>query len=407
MYFNKKFFILSVVCILIVCLMLSSVAVSDNMDISKPVNIDGKNLICVSYRGDTAGFPKNSVEGILSAKSKGADMVSVSVLKTKDGVFVLCEDESLGNVCNAPYESIGEVMSEQLNEYNLYDSFGNLTEHRMSTAEELLNKTDSSLHLIFDIRWEDKDGIYELVRNAKALDRVSLRTKEGAKKITKWTSGLPEKINVIGVYDGNIIFNAISHVNTLSKAGMTMVQYQSKNYFNVFYGSWVTDNFAADGKAIAIAPTYSPDLCGQRSDSELGWDEIIKKGFTAIETNNIEAFVAYAEKNEQMRKSLAELIGRAEKIDLIKYSIVSKENLTDAMEYGKSVLEGRIKSLNEVQHAYSSLLFSVNEMKIATGEETTKGALNITAGKIIATVLVGAGLFAAQIFVHKMHKKKS
>ena len=167
MYFNKKLPIFLVVCLFIVCSVLSSTAVSDNMDISKPVNIDGKNLICVSYRGDTADFPKNSVEGILSAKGKGADMVSVSVLKTKDGVFVLCEDESLGNICNAPYGRIEEVMSGQLNEYNLYDSFGNLTEYRMHTAEELLNSTDSSLHLIFDIRWEDRDGIYELVRNAK------------------------------------------------------------------------------------------------------------------------------------------------------------------------------------------------------------------------------------------------
>ena len=104
MCLNKKLSILLVVFTMIVCSVFSSAAVSDSIDISKPVNIDAKNLICVSYRGDTSAFPKNSVEGVLSAKNKGADMVSVSVLKTKDGVFVLCEDESLGNVCNAPYE---------------------------------------------------------------------------------------------------------------------------------------------------------------------------------------------------------------------------------------------------------------------------------------------------------------
>lgn len=403
MYFNKKISIIITVILLLVCLSSAALA-APTADTALP---DGKKLICVSYRGDTAQFPKNSLEGVLSAREKGADMVSVSVLETKDGVPVLCEDESLGNICDAPYEKIGEVIYEEVVKYNLYDSFGNKTEYKLSTLEQLLSQTDSSFHLILDISWDDKDAVYALVREMNALERVSLRTKEGAGKIISWIKGLEEKINVIGIYDGNIIFNAISHINKLSENGMTMVQYQTKNHFNVCYGSWVSDNFSADGKAAAVATTYSPDLCGQRSDSELGWDELIKEGFTVIETNNIEAFRAYADKNVELRSELSKLIIRAEEIDTARYSGVSKDNLADALEAAKAVLNGRIKSLNETQSVYSALLFSVNEMRISTGEETTKGALNITAGKVIAAVLVGAALFAAQVFVHKKHKKES
>ena len=59
-------------------------------------------LLCISHRGDTALYPENSLEGIKSALKKGADFVSVNIEKTADGVFYLCEDESLGNIfgCN-------------------------------------------------------------------------------------------------------------------------------------------------------------------------------------------------------------------------------------------------------------------------------------------------------------------
>ncbi len=406
MVYRKKLFYILTVALLLIATVFSSFATSMISPVKDILEDNQGNLLSVAYRGDTAFYPENSLEGVLSAKEKGADMVSVSVRKTKDNVLVLCEQESLGNICDAPYESISEVTFEQVKGYKLYDNSGKLTECKMSSLEELLDSTDEFLYLILDIAWEDKDAVYDVLKEKDALDRVALRTKESAKKIAAWTETKEEKVNVIGIYDGNIIFNAISHINTLSESGMSAVQYQSKNYFNVMYGSWTYNNFSADGKARAIAPTYNPDLCGQRSDNENGWNELIKKGFTVIETNNIEALTAYIEKNTEVRAALNELSEKAKTIDAEKYSLVSKDNLADGIEEAERVLSGRIKSLGEAESAYSKLLFYMNEMKISNGEETTRGALNVTTGKVIAAVLVGAAIFAAQIFVQKMHKKK-
>lgn len=374
--------------------------------ISEVIEDNEGRIISVAYRGDTAFYPENSLEGVLSAWEKGADMVSVSVRKTKDGAFVLCEDETLGNVCNAPYESISELTFDETQKYQLYDNSGSLTEHKMASLENLIRNSDINLYLILDINWEDRDGVYELLKSEDALDRAALRTKESAGKIYEWANSKDEKTNVIGIYDGNIIWNSVSHINTLSEAGMTLVQYQSKNYFNVMYGSWTCNNFSSEGKARAIAPTYNPDLCGQRSDSENGWNELIKKGFTVIETNNIEALVSYIEKNTEMRYNLSVLLEKAKTMDTGKFSLTSKENLKDGIEKAETVLSGRMKSLDEAENAYSKLLFYMNEMKISSGEETTRGALNITAGKVVATVLVGAAIFASQVFVQKLHRKK-
>ncbi len=400
MNFKKKFLYILTVLLLLTFSVNSAFAVNE-ADVA-----DENRLLCISYRGDTASYPENSVEGVLSAFRKGADMVSVSIAQTKDGVLVLAENESLGNICDAPFESIGDAAYDELSSYSLYNNRGELTEYKLSRLAQLLEKTEADDLIIVDADWQHRDGVYKTAEDCNSLSRVYLRTKEGAKNIAGWIATKAVKPNVIGVYDGNIIFNAISHINTLSEAGTDLVQYQSKNHFNVMYGSLVTDNFAVEGKCAAIAPMYSPDLCGQRSDSENGWNELIKKGFTAIETNNIEALRDYAEKNNAVRSELALLTAEAEKMNTERFSVTSKENLSDAVKEANRVLYGRIKSLNEAESAYSALLMSMNEMKISDGEETTKGALNITAGKVIAAVLVGAALLGGQIFVNNQHRKK-
>ncbi len=406
MKFNKKLTYILTFLILILTVCVPCSATSSVQPVTEVIAEPEGRIICISHRGDTENFPANSLEGVLSALGKGADMVSVNVEKTKDGVFVLCEDESLGNICDAPYENVEEVTFDELKNYSLYDNKGNLTEYKISTLEELLEGTEDIFPLILDINSEDKDAVYDLLKEKGELSRVYLRTYDSAKKITRWVSDKTEKPNVIGIYDGNIIFNSVSHINTLSEAGMSLVQYQSKNYFNVMYGSLTTNNFSALGKARAIAPTYNPDLCGQRSDSENGWNELIRKGFTVIETNNTESLVSYIKENTEMRVRLSVLLEGADKVVTEGYSQTSKDNLTKAISQAQSVLSGRVKSLDEAENAYSVLLFSMNEMKIADGEETAKGALNITAGKVVATVFVGAAILAGQIFVQKLHRKK-
>lgn len=360
----------------------------------------------VSFRGDTANYPENSLEGVISAYKKGADMVSVNVMKTADSVFVLCENESLNNICDAPFESVSEADYKKLLEYGLYDNSGKLTKYTFSTLSELIRKTDKNLFLILDFDWQYKDEIYSIVLENEALDRVFLRIKQGASKITQWVSTKTEKPFVIGIYDGGIIFNAISHINKLSVLGMPLVQYSSKNYFNVMYESLVNRNYSASGKAAAIAPCYDPDLCGQRTDSQAGWDTLINRGFTVIETSDIDSFTEYLKARKSAVQRLEQLKIKAYGIDKSKYASVSLENLNSALENAQAVLESGKESLDKIQSAYTTLTLSMNKLMIKTGDDTQKGALNITAGKIVAAVLVASGIFGWEMFIHKMHTKE-
>lgn len=384
----------------------TSSAVSENeISVGKFYSYETK-LLCISHRGDTAKYPENSLAAVKSALKKGADFVSVSLDKTSDGVFYLCERESLGNVCNAPYESLSEISSTEVESYKVFDVFGKETEYTLTSLETLLKNTDSEDGIILDILSEDKDAVYDFLLKNDALYRVIIRTDDSCRKLTEWADSKSEKVYTIGVYSGNIIFNTISTINLMTEAEMPAIQYQSKNYFNVSYGDFFTSRYLFTPKARAVAATYSPDLCGQRGDSADGWNELIKKGYSVIETDNIESFVAYRKEAERLEKSMAELLKKAFYVDVAKYSEVSLSNLEKAkLNCDIDTNPMVISSLDELQEDYSQLLFALEAMKISSGEVDTRGALNVTAGKVIAAVLVGAALLAGQIYVYKMRKK--
>ena len=125
-----------------------------------------------------------------------------------------------------------------------------------------------------------------------------LRTEEKAKGIKEWKNETGSALSVIGVRDGGVIFTSVSHIETLKDE--VLVQYQSKNYFNEMFKGFVTKRFSAEGYPRAIAPMYNADLCGQRTDSDTGWNEMINRGFSVIETNCIEELENYISRTEEV-----------------------------------------------------------------------------------------------------------
>lgn len=330
-----------------------------------------EELMCISYRGDTALYEANSAEAVLSAFSKGADFVSVSVRKPPSGDFVLCS------------ENAAEITGVLL--------------------KDMLSLLEENQVLILDFDNEHKDEIYNLLKDESSLDKAWLRIKDSADEINKWTSD-KEDVKVIGVTSSFNIFTIRSFVKKL--AYLPAVQLQSKNYFNVMYDSWCYSLYDTDEGTRAVAPMYEPDLCGQRSDSEDGWNDLIKKNFSIIETNNIDSFMSYKELNIKLKENLITLLQKAKAIDIEAYSLVSKENLADSIETGESLIKDGLVSNDELQSAASLLQRAINNMTLSDGTDTQKGALNITAGKVVATVIVGIAIFAAQIYTYKMQKKK-
>lgn len=387
------------------CVALSLSGLASLMIYSERLYGEDDRLMCISYRGDTAMYPENSLEGVLSAEEKGADGVSVGVQKTSDGIYVLTEEKKLSAVTDAPYESVGEITYNELQNYYLKDNTGTLTKYRMVSLSQTISLTGEDFIIIVDAEWDELDGIYDLISHYGAFDRIIIRVNESAAKVSEWSASKTERVNVISPYKGNIIFSAVSNFNKMSQLGSPFVQYQTKNYFGVVYGSFFCKRFASEGAPKAIAPMYDLDLSGQRTDSQEGWNEVIEAGYSVIETNNLVSMVSYIDRHEKSGKALAVLAEKASTIVTDSYSQVQKDNLKDALEYAVDALD-KVSSLDEYESAYSSLLLAMNELSISQEDDTQKGHLNITAGKLIAALSVGSVILAAEIFVYKMQKEK-
>ncbi len=362
-------------------------------------------IMCISRRGDTALYPENSLEGVLSAEEKGADGVSVGVQKTKDGIYVLTENKKLSAITDSPFEAVNEITYNELQYYYLKDNTGTLTKYRMVSLSQTISLTGEDFIIIVDADWEEREGIYDLISHFDAFERIIIRVNEPASKVSEWVASKEKKVNVISVYKGNIIFSAISNFNQMSEIGSPFVQYVTKNYFGVIYGDFFCKRFFDDNAPKAIASMYDLDLSGQRTDSTEGWNEVVEAGYRVIETNNLVSLVSYIDRHEKSGKALGVLAEKARWIDTAGCSQVQKENLSDALSYAVGLLDS-ISSPDEFESAYSSLLLAMNELSISQEDDTQKGHLNITAGKIIAAVSVGAVILAAQIFVYKMQEEK-
>lgn len=366
-YFKKSVSIFIFLMLFIVALSFSSFAVSENTLGKLYESRDG--LMSVSYRGSGTGERENSVAAVSAAVKAGADMVSVSVEKGEDS-FVLS---------------------------GTGDSF-----------EEAVNAVKGGALLIVDGAWETRDELVLLAKEKDFLSSIVFRTTESEKKIAAWCAENPQ-VTVIGVYSGNVVFNAISHLNTAKKIGQPLVQYQSKNYFNVMYGSFTASRYSAvDGETAfprALAPTYDENLCGKRKDNVVGWDELFDRGFSVIETRNIKGLVAYIGEVEESRKVLEYSVTAAESTDTSKLSSVGVKKLSKALSESKAVIADKNRPLSALQSADSALRAAIYVSDGENINSNEKGMLNITAGKVCAVVFFGALIIAAQVFVYRKKEK--
>lgn len=369
-YFRKSVSIILFLTLFVFALSFSSFAASENAPEKLYESRGG--LMSVSYRGSGTGERENSVAAVSAAVKAGADMVSVAA--EKNGASFFLSDTG--------------------------DSF-----------EEAAKAAEDKALLIVDGAWEARDELVSFAKEKGLLSSIALRTNESEKKIASWCKENPD-VTVIGIYCGNIVFNAISHLNTAKKAGQPLVQYQSKNYFNVMYGSFTASRYSAvdgsDGVTAnprALAPMHDENLCGKRGDNIVGWDELFDRGFSVVETRNIKGLVAYINEVEESRKALESSVAAAESADTSKFSSVGAKNLSKALSEAKAVIEDKNKPLSALQSADSALRAALYVPGNENSKSSEKGALNITAGKVCFVVFFGGLILAAQVFVYKKKEK--
>lgn len=358
-------------------------------------------VMSISHRGNGTGYPKNSFEAVEAAVDAGADMVSVYVRQTSDNVLVLCESGSLNEICKTDKADVEELTSEEVLKMNLYSQGFKESQCKIQTLLSAAQKIKGKAMLVVDADESLIESVDTLAKENDLYDTLIFRTKMSSKKIKQWKENANSTLIVLGTYKGNVVFNASSHLKRLSALGQPFVQYQSKNYFNVSFNNFTAKNYGKNENARAVCAMYDKDLCGQREDNVSGWDEMVCRGFSVIETDDIDGLTNYINQIKSEEEKLDKALKEAREIDVKTLSQVSAKELSAAEEKADECLSGGTCSLGEVQSAYSCLLQQLGTLSHQSGKETKKGALNITAGKVIAVVVFGLLLVLGEVYLIK------
>ncbi len=391
-------FILSL--ILFTALSVSSVIAADASDIASDFSDGKKNIICIAHRGDWHSFPENSAEAINAAAEY--DAVSVDVRLTADGKPVLMADEKVDRMSvDGEGKSVsGKVSSftlAQLKELYLRESNGGTdkkkTTCRIPELKEIYETAAGRTAVMLNVQENDFKTVYDYVKALGKLDETVFRINAKPKKIIELTKDL-DGVNVTGNYQGNIIFLATSAVKKYFAANIYTIEMGSTNGNGVLYDNFLMKRFVGSKRAMV---SMVNGRCGKRADNETGWDDLISRGYSVIETDFPAELTEYIRKTETAATDLEKNIDIYANTDLSPYTSETEKAFSSALSAAKKTLDGR-SSFSELTDARSALQSAHDSLKVGAKKNVAL-KFRFTPVRIIAVVLCAAAFTGGTLFL--------
>lgn len=391
-------FILSI--ILFTALSVSYAIAADASDIASDFSDGKKNIICIAHRGDWHSFPENSAEAINAAAEY--DAVSVDVRLTADRKPVLMADEKVDRMSvDGEGKSVsGKVSSftlAQLKELYLRESNGGTdkkkTTCRIPELKEIYETAAGRTAVMLNVQENDFKTVYDYVKALGKLDETVFRINAKPKKLIELTRDL-DGVNVTGNYQGNIIFLATSAVKKYFAANIYTIEMGSTNGNGVLYDNFLMKRFVGSKRAMV---SMVNGRCGKRADNETGWDDLISRGYSVIETDFPAELTEYIRKTETAATDLEKNIDIYANTDLSPYTSETEKAFSSALSAAKKTLDGR-SSFSELTDARSALQSAHDSLKVGAKKNVAL-KFRFTPVRIIAVVLCAAAFTGGTLFL--------
>lgn len=386
--------------ILFTALSVSSVIAADASDIASDFSDGKKNIICIAHRGDWHSFPENSAEAINAAAEY--DAVSVDIRLTADGKPVLMADEKVDRMSvDGEGKSVsGKVSSftlAQLKELYLRESNGGTdkkkTTCRIPELKEIYETAAGRTAVMLNVQENDFKTVYDYVKDLGKLDETVFRINAKPQKIIELTRDL-DGVNVTGNYQGNIIFLATSAVKKYFAANIYTIEMGSTNGNGVLYDNFLMKRFVGSKRAMV---SMVNGRCGKRADNETGWDDLISRGYSVIETDFPAELTEYIRKTETAATDLEKNIDIYANTDLSPYTSETEKAFSSALSAAKKTLDGR-SSFSELTDARSALQSAHDSLKVGAKKNVAL-KFRFTPVRIIAVVLCAAAFTGGTLFL--------
>ena len=362
-------------------------------------------LLCVSKYGNIQSYPENSAEGVLSAFEQGADIVMVSVRETADGVLVLFKDDTVSRMCTDNEgriirKAISELNFDELSGINLKNGKGGeksiQTAYGIPALEAVIKQIPENKMLLIEGGWNYRNEIKDLILNNNARNSVILLADGADRNTAKWIAGEGKDILVFTRYNGTVIWNSSAAVKRSENFGAEGILLTSGNpYSTTFSKSLVAKT---NGKIKAVADMTDKKLCGKRDDTLIYLEDMTSRGFSVFITDNIEQFALYKERLSFSRERLGNLTEKAKQADLSYCSSKVTNSFTRQVDNASKLLETSVCAM-ELDNCYNSLNTAIFDLSDSV--KSTKGDLTVTAGRIIAAVIIVIAFVITEIIFER------
>lgn len=382
------------------------------MSASEAVESIKKNnneIICVAHRGDWHNFPENSLEAINAVRF--ADVISIDLKVTSDKQIVLMADDTVDRMCTDTQGkavsgkvssfSYGELMQFFLRQENGSSDKGK-TESKIPTFAEVFELVGEDCAFMLNVELNDFDAVYKEVEKLNAKGNVVFRLNAKNKEILAKAQSVNFDVAFTGNYQGNIIFNATSVAKDCFNLSINTVEMGSKNGHGVLYDNFLMKRFTGDRRAMV---SMVNGRCGKRADNEIGWDDLISRGYSVIETDYPTELTEYIRTLNNAKHQLSSCFDLYENTDLKPYTTDTEKAFTDALAKARTELSS-VSSKSDCDNARNALQTAHDSLTVGEKKAVTL-SFKPTAGRIITVVLCLAAFVASQIYLYKKRSKKN
>ena len=252
-------------------------------------------------------------------------------------------------------------------------------------AAALLEKIESAKFVVDVTNAEEADAVYDAAKAANALDKLCLRFRAKAKVAEAWLNGKEEKVDIIGLYSGNVIFSAILRTKKYAEIEQTQyMQLQTKNRFGVILHRTYVQSFI-NFNIKGMFSFRDPVIAAGRADCSQSWDDLITRGYTVIETAYPQDFAEYLAANSAERQKLLDCVAAAQKASTDGCPSNRVKHYNKALETAKALLEKGNVSSTAMSLARVDLDTAVQNLNVKDGK-TVQGDFAVTPARVGAAV---------------------
>ena len=136
---------------------------------------DNKMVWAMTHRSHTTDktIPENSVSAVEAAINAGADVIECDTHLTSDGVVMVCHDQTINATTNGTGD-ITKMTYAEIQQYNLLDRNGRVTDEKMPTLEEFLKAGRGKIYFNLDYspRTASTKQVFDIVKKMEMMESV-------------------------------------------------------------------------------------------------------------------------------------------------------------------------------------------------------------------------------------------